>query len=109
MCTLGVQQPRNEIPVGQRPYVEPVTEVVRHGLPGELHLEPGCPMILLRNISPPQGLCSGTRLVLMQASSRVLEVKIIGGDLHGKTEFIPPITLSPTEDEANFSFRPNRR
>jgi hypothetical protein len=36
--------------------------------------------------------------------SRVLEVKIIGGDHHGKIEFIPRITLLPTEDNANFSF-----
>ena len=38
-------------------------------------------------------------------SSRVLEVKIIGGDCHGKTEFIPRIMLSPTEDDANPSFK----
>ena len=38
-------------------------------------------------------------------STRVLEVKIIGGDHHRKTEFIPHIILTPTEDEANFSFQ----
>lgn len=34
--------------------------------------------------------------------SRVLGVKIIGGDYHRKTEFIPRIALSPTEDDVNF-------
>ena len=77
--------------------------------PGELRLKPGCPLILLRNLSPPRGLCNGTRLILTRMSNRVLEVKIIGGDHHGKTEFIPRITLSPTEDEAKFSFKLNRR
>ena len=42
-------------------------------------------------------------------STRVLEVKIIGGDHHGKTEFIPRITLTPTKDEANFLFQLKRR
>ena len=77
--------------------------------PGELQLKPGCPLILLRNLSPPRGLCNGTRLVLTCMSGRVLEVNIIGGDHHGKTEFIPCITLSPTEDDANFSFKLKRR
>jgi len=45
----------------------------------------------------------------MRMPSRVLEVKIIGGDYHGKTEFIPRVTLSPTEDDANFSFQLKRR
>ena len=39
----------------------------------------------------------------------MLEVKIIGGDFHSKTEFIPRITLSLTEDKVNLSFRLNRR
>ena len=77
--------------------------------PGKLHLKPGCPLILLRNLSPARGLCNGTRLILTRMSTRVLEVKIIGGDHHGKTEFIPRITLTPTEDEANFSFQLKRR
>ena len=42
-------------------------------------------------------------------SSRVLEVKIISCDHHGKTEFIPRITLSLTEGEANFLFQLKRR
>ena len=42
-------------------------------------------------------------------STRVLEVKIIGGDHHGKTEFIPHIMLTPTADEADFPFELKRR
>jgi len=90
--------------------VEFLRSLTASGLPpGELRLKPGCPLILLRNLSPARGLCNGTRLILMRMSSRVLEVRIIGGEYHGKTEFIPRITLSPTEDEANFSFQLKRR
>ena len=34
-----------------------------------------------------------------------MEVKIIGGDCHGKTEFTPRIILSRTEDDANLSLK----
>ena len=77
--------------------------------PGELWLKPGCPLILLRNLSPPRGLCNGTRSILTRMSNRVLEVKIIGGNYHGKTEFIPRITLLPTEDDTTLSFQLKRR
>jgi len=90
--------------------VEFLRSLTASGLPpGELRLKPGCPLILLRNLSPPRGLCNGTRLILTRMSNRVLEVKIIGGEYHGKTEFIPRITLSPTEDDTNFSFQLKRR
>ena len=41
--------------------------------PGELRLKPGCPLILLRNLSHPRGLCNGTRLTLIRMSSRIFE------------------------------------
>jgi hypothetical protein len=90
--------------------VEFLHSLTASGLPpGELHLKRNCPLILLRNLSPARGLCNGTRLILTRMSTRILEVKIIGGDYHGKTEFIPRITLTPTKDEANFSFQLKRR
>ena len=52
--------------------------------PGELVLKIGCPIILLRNLAPSQGLCNGTRMVIKRMSDRVLEVVLIGGDHHGK-------------------------
>jgi hypothetical protein len=64
--------------------------------PGELHLKAGCPLILLRNLAPAQGLCNGTRLILRQATHRVLEVKILGGRHDGEIAFIPRITLIPS-------------
>jgi hypothetical protein len=72
--------------------------------PGELRLKPGCPIILLRNLCPSQGLCNGTRMVVVRTSRRVLEAKVIGGEHHGETVFIPRITLTPTEGQTGFAF-----
>ena len=72
--------------------------------PGKLRLKPGCPIILLRNLCPAQGLCNGTRMVVVRMSRRVLEVKLIGGEHHGENVFIPRITLTPTEGQTSFAF-----
>ena len=42
--------------------------------PGKLNLKVGCPVILLWNLSPAQGLCNGTRMVITQMGDQVLEV-----------------------------------
>lgn len=76
--------------------------------PGELHLKPGCPLILLRNIAPRQGLCNGTRLILQRATHRILEVRILGGQHHGEVAFIPRISLSPLM-QPGMTFRLRRR
>ena len=72
--------------------------------PGELRLKPGCPIILLRNLCPTQGLCNGTRMVVVRMSRRVLEVKLIGGEHHGEHAFIPRITLTPAEGQTSLAF-----
>jgi len=63
-----------------------------------LPLKPGCPLMLLRNIDPINGLCNGTRMVLLEIRPRVLKCRILGGDHAGKEVFIPRITLDPSED-----------
>ena len=41
--------------------IEFLLSLTGSGLPtGELRLELGCPLILLRNLSPSRGLCNGT-------------------------------------------------
>ena len=72
--------------------------------PGKLRLKPGCPIILLWNLCPSQGLCNRTRMVAVWASRRVLGVKLIGGEHHRETAFIPRITLTPTEGQTGFTF-----
>lgn len=74
--------------------------------PGELNLKIGCPVILLRNLSPAQGLCNGTRMVITQMGNRVLEVRLLGGERDGQLALIPRISLIPTSStEVSFQFK----
>lgn len=68
----------------------------------ELKMKIGCPLILLRNLDPAKGLCNGTRMLLLQAYQRILEVLIIGGDHHGEKAFIPRIILKPSSSQYPF-------
>lgn len=80
------------------------------GLPlGELHLKVGSPIILLRNLAPTQGLCNGTRMVVVRLSDRVIEARIIGGQFDGELALIPRITLNPTDSNGEFPFKLSRR
>ena len=89
--------------------VEFLRSIKASGLPpGELRLKRGCPLILLRNLAPAQGLCNGTRLILRNAAGRVLQVEILGGDHHGELTFIPQIGLTPST-ATGLSFRLRRR
>ena len=59
------------------------------GLPNhELNLKVGVPIMLLRNIDQPLGLCNGTRLIITQMGNFVLEAKIISGNSIGQKVYI---------------------
>ncbi|CAG8714005.1 13024_t:CDS:2, partial [Acaulospora morrowiae] len=45
--------------------------------PSKLDLKIGCPIILLRNLSPYQGLCNGSRLVVTRLTDHVVEACIL--------------------------------
>lgn len=76
--------------------------------PGELRIKIGCPLILLRNLSPSKGLCNGTRMIVVGMSERVLQVRLLGGDHDGEYAFIPRISLIPTSTPA-YTFKIKRR
>ncbi|KAM7479150.1 hypothetical protein LguiA_027363 [Lonicera macranthoides] len=60
------------------------------GLPSfKLDLKVGAPIMLLRNIAPKDGLCNGTRLIVVNCGDFVIEAKILTGDKHGNLVFIP--------------------
>ena len=74
--------------------------------PGELYLKVGCPVILLRNLAPTQGLCNGSRMIVTQMRDRVLEVRLIGGDYDGEIALIPRICMAPPSSAGlAFDFR----
>ncbi|KXN91862.1 hypothetical protein AN958_11542 [Leucoagaricus sp. SymC.cos] len=71
------------------------------GLPlTKLVLKVGCPIMLLRNLDPSEGLCNGTQMRLLGIHSRVLHCKIIFGDARfaNKEVMIPRIQLSPSPE-----------
>ena len=78
--------------------VEYLNSINASGLPlSKLSLKVGAPIMVLRNLDPPNGVCNGTRGILKRASSRVLEVRLLGGDHAGETVFIPRITITPSD------------
>lgn len=75
--------------------------------PFKLELKVGCPIILLRNIAPKDGLCNGTRMMVVRCASRIIEALILTGENFGKLAFIPRISLTPSSSD--FPFRMTRR
>ncbi|XP_026399936.1 ATP-dependent DNA helicase PIF1-like [Papaver somniferum] len=63
--------------------------------PFRLNLKVGCPVMMLRNIDPKNGLCNGTRLRVETFAPHVIEATILTGDKQGTRVFIPRISLSP--------------
>ena len=47
--------------------------------PHELILKPNCPVILLRNINPSEGLCMGTRLICRHSQPNTIDAEISSG------------------------------
>lgn len=55
------------------------------GLPlAKLELKEGCPIMVLRNLAPSQGVCNGTRAVITKLGRRMLEVRLLNGSEEGK-------------------------
>ena len=71
----------------------------------QLKMKIGCPLMLLRNLDPGKGLCNGTRLLLLNAYPRVLDVLIISSNHCGDKAFIPRTILKPTSHHYSFTFR----
>ncbi|XP_056697484.1 uncharacterized protein [Spinacia oleracea] len=73
------------------------------GLPHhELKLKEGMPVMLLRNINPPQGLCNGTRLMITHLRKFVIEGRIITGSKQGNKVLIPRIVMTSKDSKLPF-------
>jgi ATP-dependent DNA helicase PIF1 len=65
--------------------------------PHELHLQEGCPIILLRNLT--SGLANGTRLIVIQLMQHVIEAEVATGPAKGQRVFIPRLSITPSDTE----------
>ena len=84
--------------------IEFLNSLAPNGIPPhDLALKPGIPLILMRNISPSQGLCNGTRMRLDTMHDRILECTILNGTHKGQKAIIPRINLTLTESELPFT------
>lgn len=79
--------------------VEYLNSINPSGLPPYcLKLKKGCIIMLLRNLAMKNGLCNGTRLLVLDLSTNCLKVEIITGSHSGTIHFIPRITLDTAND-----------
>jgi len=67
--------------------------------PYKLCLKENCPIILLQNLNPCEGLCNDTRLTCCDFKSHVISAKIMIGDFKNMHVFIPRIPLLSSQDE----------
>ena len=70
--------------------------------PHELQLKRYCPLVLLKNLNVSQGLCNGTRCILLEVRRYSLRVKLVH---NGEEAFIPRIKMIEKE---KFGFCLNR-
>ncbi|XP_055910686.1 uncharacterized protein LOC129945050 [Eupeodes corollae] len=64
--------------------------------PYQLNLKIGTPIILIRNLNPPN-LCNGTRLQIKKLLKNIIQVQIFTGPAVGKYALIPRIPMIPTD------------
>jgi len=86
--------------------VEMLNQLVVDGFPPHtLKLKKGAPIMLLRNLSPEEGLCNGTRLIVREMGDRVLDVEVITGFHRGSRILLPRITFISNDGELPFKLR----
>ncbi|GKA96251.1 DNA helicase [Tanacetum coccineum] len=73
--------------------------------PHRLELKVGAPIILLRNLNLTNGLCNGTRMIVTQLLSKVIEAQIITGTRVSEKVFLPRIPLINRDLQMPFVFK----
>ena len=85
--------------------VEYLNSINCSGLPlHKIELKKGCPVMVLRNLNPEEGVCNGSRGILTLYRNWVLEIRLITGQHAGSTVFIPRMGITPAETQIPFEF-----
>ena len=72
--------------------------------PYKLYLKKYCVVMLIQNLSFHEGLCNGTRLLVLECGLNLLKCHILTGDKKGDIVFLNRITLY-CEDVYPFTFK----
>ena len=67
--------------------------------PHRLNLKVGAVIILLRNLDSTRGPCNGTRMVVKQMMSKIIDCEILTRSFKGTRVFIPRVILAPSDPE----------
>jgi ATP-dependent DNA helicase PIF1 len=83
--------------------VEYLNNINCSGLPlARLHLKIGCPVMVLRNLFPAEGVCNGSRDIVRRMSTRVIEIELLSEEYRGKKVLIPQTMHSPADSQVPF-------
>jgi hypothetical protein len=86
--------------------LEYINDVVYGGIPPHcLKLKIGCPVTLIRNLSPRQGLCNGTRLICNDVQDHIIRATVLTGSHIGSTVFIPRIEFISDDEHSPIQFK----
>jgi hypothetical protein len=103
-CIPTSEQSGGDDPMLNYP-VEYLNAINCSGLPlAKLEVKVGCPVMILKNLDARNGVCNGSRGILSNLSSRVLEVTLLTGGHGGKKVLIPRISNVPTDEQVAFKF-----
>ncbi|KAG2868807.1 hypothetical protein PC113_g683 [Phytophthora cactorum] len=77
--------------------------------PHKLTLKKGALIVMMRNLNPNLGLCSGTRLRIVELKPHVIHATIMTGERQGQHVLIPKIVFISDGGSRGFPFRLRRK
>eukprot|EP00973_Karenia_brevis_P043103 5968704-Karenia_brevis.AAC.1 len=66
--------------------------------PHRLELKPGALVIILRNVAPDEGVCNGTRAVVLRVHRFLVEVALVTHPYTGKIFFLPRVNCDSSAE-----------